>query len=263
MNRHAISQPLRVNAVFISDVHLGFKGCQAEALLSFLHTIDTNTLYLIGDIIDIWQINKQPTWPDSHTQVLRRFVDMSKAGTKIIYIPGNHDEAFRRFSGLNGGNITIRLKDTHTTIAGKKLLITHGDQFDSVIQSNKFIGIIGSQIYDWVIDVNLWFNTWRKKAGLTHWSLATFVKSKMENSLHYIKKYRQVLAYEARKGGYDGVVCGHIHHPEITLTDGTLYCNDGDWVENGTALIEHVDGRLELLTPSAHPTTSSNVREAA
>lgn len=248
MQQYAPSSPLCVNTIFISDIHLGFKGCQADALLNFLESVDARKVYLVGDIIDIWQMKKSIHWPPSHIKILEKLVRMSIDGVEIIYIPGNHDEVLRQYTGLSIGNISLRQKDVHVTAQGIRLLVLHGDAFDSVIQSNKAIGLIGSHLYDRIIDLNHYFNAARSKFGFNHWSLATFLKNKMENAIHYIANFRRALTYEAQRNGLDGVVCGHIHHPEITEEEGILYCNDGDWVENSTALIEHLDGQLKLIT---------------
>ncbi|MBV1914152.1 MAG: UDP-2,3-diacylglucosamine diphosphatase [Pseudomonadales bacterium] len=237
----------RYQTVFISDIHLGFKGCQAEELLEFLNTIETKTLYLVGDIIDVWQMKKGVYWPQSHNNVLRKIFGMAKTGTRIIYIPGNHDEIFREYDGSSFGNIEIKKNAIHRLANGKQMLVMHGDELDAVVQSSKLVAMAGSTLYDWLLKANYWLNLVRRKLGFKYWSLSACIKHKVKNAVSYISNFEQALTYEAKRRGVDGLICGHIHHAEISEIDGLTYCNDGDWVESCTALTEDFEGNLEIL----------------
>lgn len=240
-------RPKKFRAIWISDVHLGFKGCRAEYLLDFLKSTDSEYLYLVGDIIDIWNMRRGLFWPQSHNDVIRIVLDKAKNGTKVIYVPGNHDELLRDFDGMSFGNVLIRNEAIHTTADGRRLLVLHGDAFDSVVKCSKLLSIIGNISYDWLLDFNRWVNWGRRRLGMPYWSLAAYLKHKVKNAVNFISSFESALANEARKKNVDGLVCGHIHRAEIATIEGVLYCNDGDWVESCTALVEHFSGSLQLL----------------
>ena len=240
-------KPLRVRSVWISDIHLGFKGCQAEKLLDFLHSVETEYLFLVGDIIDFWSIKKTPYWPQSHTNVIRLILGKAKHNTKVIYIPGNHDQPLRDCVDQKFGNLEIHENYLHTTADGKKLLIMHGDEFDVIVKHSRFLANLGSWAYEKLLSLNHFVNKFRNFFNLSYWSLAAFLKHKVKNAVSYIGSFEEALAHHARENEVDGVVCGHIHHAEIRDIDGVLYCNDGDWVESCTAMFEHPDGQLELV----------------
>lgn len=240
-------KPLRVRSVWISDVHLGFRGCQAEALLHFLHSVETDYLYLVGDIIDFWNLRKTPYWPQLHTNVIRSILGKAKHGTRVIYIPGNHDEVMRDWTGQVFGNVEIHRDIIHTTADGKKLLILHGDEFDVVVKHSRMLANLGSWAYDKLLSLNYHVNAIRRLFRFSYWSLAAWLKLKVKNAVSYIGSFESALAHLAKEKGVDGVVCGHIHHAEVRQIGDVLYCNDGDWVESCTTLLEHPDGRLELL----------------
>lgn len=240
--------PLSFRTVFISDVHLGFRGCAAEYLLDFLNSIECDQLYLVGDIFDIWEMSKKGIyWPKAHNDVVKRVFDMAANGTRVIYIPGNHDEVLREYAGSTFNNVEIKLKAVHETADGRRFLVLHGDEFDTVVQASRFLAKMGSRMYDWLLQANYYVNAIRRFFGAPYWSLAAHVKHKVKNAVNYIGKFEEAVAYEARRQNMDGLICGHIHHAEIADMDGVLYCNDGDWVESCTSLIEHTDGRLEIL----------------
>jgi len=239
--------PMKVRSVWISDVHLGFRGCQAQALLHFLHSVETEHLFLVGDIVDFWGIKKNPYWPQEHTNVIRSILGKAKHGTKVIYIPGNHDEALRDCAGHVFGNLEIHLDYVHTTYDGKKLLIMHGDEFDVIVKHSRWIAMLGNVAYDALLWMNRHLNGLRKLFGYSYWSLAAYLKLKVKNAVSYISSFEDALARLARERGVEGVVCGHIHHAEIKEINSILYCNDGDWVESCTTLLEHPDGTLELV----------------
>ena len=239
--------PLKYRSIFISDVHLGFRGCSADYLLDFLRNTECEYLYLIGDIIDVWEMKKRLFWPQAHNNVVRTILGKAKHGTKVVYIPGNHDEVLRDYAGMEFGNVAIERNAIHETAAGKRLLVLHGDEFDSVVKCSRLLAMLGNRVYDWLLYANRWVNVFRRHLGFPYWSLAAYLKHKVKNAVQFISDFEQAVAREAKRRGADGVVCGHIHRAEITELNGVLYCNDGDWVESCTALVERHDGNLELM----------------
>ena len=233
--------------VWISDIHLGFWGCSAGPLLDFLHSVECEFLYLVGDIIDFWSVKKRPFWPQPHNNVVRTILGKAKRGTKVIYVPGNHDEMLRDYNGMDFGNVRIIDRLVHTKVDGQRFLVIHGDQFDSVVRSSKAIALLGSRAYDTLLNANIWLNLIRRKLGLPYWSLAACIKGKVKNAVQYISNFEAAVSFEAARIGVDGVICGHIHRPEITQLNNIVYGNCGDWVESNSALVEHQDGTLELL----------------
>jgi UDP-2,3-diacylglucosamine pyrophosphatase LpxH len=238
---------LRVRTVFISDIHLGTPGCQALALLDFLRSVECDTLYLVGDIIDGWQLRRNWFWPQAHNDVVQKLLRKARKGTRVIFIPGNHDEFARRYVEHNFGGVDVAEDWLHTTADGRRLWVTHGDLFDGVIQCAKWLAYVGDSLYEFTLRLNRHFNSLRARLGLPYWSLSKYLKLKVKRAVSYVSDFEEALAREARKRGVDGVVCGHIHHAELRDIDGVLYANDGDWVESLTALVEHPDGRLEIL----------------
>ena len=244
-------EPLRVGyrSVFVSDLHLGTRGCRADFLADFLGRISCDTLYLVGDIVDGWRLKKSWYWDAQHDEVLRLILKMARGGTDVVYIPGNHDEMFRRWLPMKLEIAGVRLCDdaVHETADGKRLLVMHGDAFDSVVRYAKFLALLGDRAYTAALVVNRWFNAVRRRLGLPYRSLSAWLKRQVKGAVKAIDRFEHALADEARRRGLDGVVCGHIHHAEMREIDGVLYINDGDWVESCTALVEHADGRLELI----------------
>jgi UDP-2,3-diacylglucosamine pyrophosphatase LpxH len=237
----------RYRTIWISDIHLGTRGCNAAMLLDFLDHTDSDTLYLVGDIIDGWRLRKRFYWPAAHNDVVRRVLKRAKRGTRIVYIPGNHDEMFRQFSGLNFGGVEIRRKAIHETADGRRLLIIHGDEFDTIMLAHRWLAFVGDAAYGMLMRLNLVVNNVRQLLKLPYWSLSKHAKHKVKNAVEFISRYEEVVARAAGVRGIDGVVCGHIHNAEIRDINGTAYYNDGDWVEGCTALVEHFDGRMEIL----------------
>ena len=237
----------RYRTLWISDLHLGTPDCQAEALLGFLKHTECETLYLVGDIIDGWQLRRQWYWPQAHNDVVQKLLRKARKGCKVVFIPGNHDEFARRYVTHNFGGVDVVDDCMHTLADGRRLWITHGDLFDGVIQCAKWLAYLGDSAYEFVLRVNAHFNSLRARLGLPYWSLSKYLKLKVKRAVSYVNDFEAAVAREARSRGLQGVVCGHIHHAEMRLIDGTLYCNDGDWVESLTALVEHGDGRLEIL----------------
>src|ERR1022692_3116664 len=238
---------LRLRSVFISDIHLGFKGCSAELLLEFLHHVDMDTLFLVGDIIDVWSMQKSMFWPQSHNNVLRTILGKAKRGTKVIFVPGNHDEVFRDFDGAVFGNLEIHREYIHYCADSRRVLVLHGDEFDSVVKCSPWLAKLGSNIYDILLAINPYINRVRRMLNLPHWSLSAYLKSKAKQAVQYIGSFEDAVAQAARKRGVQAVVCGHIHRAEIRDINGILYCNDGDWVESCTSLVEDFNGNLSLI----------------
>lgn len=237
--------------IWISDVHLGTKGCNAELLIDFLDNVDSETMYLVGDIIDGWRLKKRFYWPAAHNDIVWRLLKRAKRDTRIVYIPGNHDEMFRQFTGLNFGGIEIRRAAFHETADGRRLMVLHGDEFDAVMLSHRWLAFVGDAAYHVVMGLNRWVNMARRALDLPYWSLSKMAKHKVKNAVEFIGKYEEVVARAAGERGVDGVVCGHIHTADHRMFehDGRPieYWNDGDWVEGCNALVEHADGRMEIL----------------
>jgi UDP-2,3-diacylglucosamine pyrophosphatase LpxH len=238
---------LRLRSVFISDVHLGFKGCRAEFLLDFLRRVECEQLYLVGDIIDLWSLQRSFYWPQAHNDVIRTVLGKAKHGTRVVYVPGNHDRPLRDHDGLTLGNVEIRREAVHQTADGRRFLLLHGDEFDSIVRASPLLESVGSRGYDAALRLNHYVNGVRQRLGYPYWSLAAFLKHQFRDVVQYIASFERALAVEARRRGFDGVICGHIHRAGITEIDGILYCNDGDWVESCTTLVEDFAGRLSLL----------------
>jgi UDP-2,3-diacylglucosamine pyrophosphatase LpxH len=254
---------MRCRTVWISDLHLGTPGCQALALLDFLRQVECETLYLVGDIIDGWQLRRSWYWPQSHNDVVQKILRKARKGTRVVFVPGNHDEFARRYVEHNFGGVDVVDEAVHTTADGRQLWVTHGDHFDGVIQCAKWLAYVGDWAYERTLQVNSWFNRARARMGLPYWSLSKYLKGRVKRAVSYIGDFEAAVAREARQRGLQGVVCGHIHHAEIREVDGILYCNDGDWVESLTALIEHADGRLEIADWSAQRAVQLPARRAA
>ena len=233
--------------IWISDIHLGTAGCKADFLLDFLRWNDSDTRYLVGDIIDGWQLKKGWTWRQSHNDVVQKILRKARKGTHVIYIPGNHDEFARGYVDHAFGGIDVVYEAVHVTADGRRLLVTHGDLFDGVIRHAKWLAALGDTLYTSVLALNHSVNRARVRLGFGYWSLSQYLKHKVKNAVGFIADYEHALIGEARRRGFDGVVCGHIHKAEIRMIDDILYCNDGDWVESLTALVEDHAGRLALV----------------
>ena len=245
------ADPARVvhhyRTLWISDLHLGTPGCQAKALLDFLKYTECETLFLVGDIIDGWQLRRQWYWPQAHNDVIQKLLRKARKGTRVIFIPGNHDEFARRYLQLDFGGVHVAEDWSHETADGRKLWIIHGDLFDGVIQCAKWLAYVGDSLYEFTLKLNRHLNSMRARMGLPYWSLSKYLKLKVKRAVSYLDDFENAVAREAGKRGLQGVVCGHIHHAEMRDIGGILYANDGDWVESLTALAEHPDGRLEIL----------------
>lgn len=243
----AFGERRRYRTIWISDVHLGTRGCNADMLIDFLDHVDSDTMYLVGDIIDGWRLKKKFYWPAAHNDVIWRLMKRARRGTRMVYIPGNHDEMFRQFAGLDFGGIQIRRKAVHETADGRRLLVLHGDEFDAITLGHRWLAHVGDVAYTVLMGLNRHVSTVRRRLGMPYWSLSRHAKAKVKNAVNFISHFEEVVAHSAVIRGVDGVICGHIHTAEIRDIEGITYYNDGDWVEGCTALVEHHDGRMELL----------------
>lgn len=237
----------RYRTVFLSDIHLGTRGCRADFLLDFLRRTECERLFLVGDVVDGWRLRKSWYWTEAFDEVLRHVLRMARDGVEVVYIPGNHDEMLRDWLGLEIAGVRLAREAVHETADGRRLLVIHGDEFDGVIRYAKFLALLGDWAYDWALTLNLWFNAARRRLGYPYWSLSQWLKRQVKGAVKAIDRFETALATEAKRRGLDGVVCGHIHHAEMREVGGVLYVNDGDWVESCTALVEHADGRLDLV----------------
>ena len=253
----------RFRTLWISDLHLGTPGCQAHALLDFLKRTESDTLFLVGDIIDGWQLRRNWYWPQAHNDVVQKLLRKARKGTKVIFVPGNHDEFARAFVDHNFGGVDVVDEWIHETADGRKLWVMHGDLFDGVIQCAKWLAHVGDSLYEFTLKLNRHLNSLRARLGLPYWSLSKYLKLKVKRAVSYVGDFEAAVAREARKRGVHGVVCGHIHHAELREIGGVLYANDGDWVESLTALAEHADGRLEIVDWAAQMQHSQPAAAAA
>ncbi len=237
----------KVRSVFLSDIHLGTRHCQAELLVDFLDAHDCERMYLIGDIIDGWRLERTWYWPDAHESVVDAVLGKSRTGTEVFYIPGNHDEFAHDFAGQVAENIHVSEEVVHETAAGRRYLVIHGDQFDVVLQNAKWMAYLGDWFYEICLTSNTWLNLVRKSLGLGYWSLGAFAKRHVKSFINIIGRYEIVVADEVQRRDVHGVICGHIHHAESRDMNGIHYVNSGDWVESCSAVVEHYDGTLEVL----------------
>ncbi|CZF82102.1 UDP-2,3-diacylglucosamine diphosphatase [Grimontia marina] len=238
---------ISVRTVWISDLHLGNKDCKAQYLLDFLNRHTAETIVLVGDIVDFYSMKSSHHWPESHSQVLSLLLKHAHDGTRLIYIPGNHDAAVRDYLKFDFGHIEVRSRFEHETVTGKRIVAVHGDEFDNAVCHNRLTEIAGYIGYDFLLFLNRWWERIRRKAGFQYWSLASYIKSKVSSANVAIQRFENAAVQFARRRGADAVVCGHIHHPDIKQLEGTFYFNDGDWIENCTALIEQHDGTIQLI----------------
>ena len=242
----------RYRAIWISDVHLGTTECKAKYLLDFLKNNTADTIYLVGDIIDGWALKKKWYWPQEHNDVIQKLLRKARKGSKVIYIPGNHDELGRQFINMTFGDIEIKNDLIHTALDGRRLWVTHGDLFDNIISYAKWLSFIGDGLYYVILRINHYSNTLRHKYGFHYWSFSSYVKNSIKNVVGYIENFEQLMAKEAKRKKCDGVICGHIHKAAIKKIHGVEYYNDGDWVESLTALVETKKGKLKLVDWHKH-----------
>lgn len=243
----APASPNKLRTLFISDVHLGTRGCQADLLLDFLRCHEAETIYLVGDIIDGWRLKRGWYWPRSHNEVVQTLLERTRTGTRLVYLPGNHDEFLRDYVDGEFGGIELRDTAVHEALDGTKLLVIHGDQFDVVVRHARWLAFFGDWAYTSALWVNTHLNNLRRRMGFSYWSLSAWAKLKVKNAVNFIGAFEEAVARRAREEDADGVICGHIHHAAVHRRFGPLYMNCGDWVESCTALAEHADGRFEII----------------
>ncbi|MEM8957515.1 MAG: UDP-2,3-diacylglucosamine diphosphatase [Pseudomonadota bacterium] len=245
------SRPYRT--LFISDVHLGTRGCQAGMLKEFLDHHDADHIYLVGDIFDGWRLRRGWHWPQTHNDVIEALLAKAHAGVPITYIPGNHDEVMRSYLGTHFGGVEVKAEDVHVTADGKRMLVTHGDRYDVVVMNAKWLAYLGDRAYNLILMANTWLNRLKRLWGGQYWSLSNWAKQQVKGAVNFIGEYEKVLADEATRGGFDGIICGHIHKAEMTDIGGVTYVNCGDWIESCTAIVEMPDGTLNLVDWSRDP----------
>lgn len=266
---HSVEETHRVRTIFISDVHLGTRGCQADALLDFLKVYDAQTIFLVGDIVDGWRLKQSWYWPQAHNDVVQKLLRKVRKGARLVFIPGNHDECFRDYVGSNFGGVEIEEEAIHICADGRKMLLMHGDKFDTVVRNIRWLALLGDWAYDFAIWLNGHIARVRRHMGLPYWSFSQWSKDKVKRAVSFIVAFEDAVIADAKKHGADIVVCGHIHKPVVRAVDGVTYINTGDWVESCSAVLEHDDGRLELIywheaAPALQPQTDiSKVPQAA
>ncbi|HTH27690.1 MAG TPA: UDP-2,3-diacylglucosamine diphosphatase [Sphingobium sp.] len=243
---------MRFRTIWISDIHLGTSGCNAALLLDFLRSVECETLYLVGDIIDGWRLRKGWYWPDAHNEVVRRLLKMAHRGTRVVYVVGNHDGMLRDYAGMGFGGIELSEEALHVTADGRRLLVTHGDAFDGIVLYHRWLAFLGDQAYYVLLKANVLFNRMRRMLGMPYWSLSAYMKKRVKNAVQFVCSFEEAVAHAAATRQVDGVVCGHIHSAEIRQIGDVTYYNDGDWVESCTALVEAPDGAMSILDWPAH-----------
>lgn len=242
-----MAPPYKYRTIFISDTHLGTRAARVDLLLDFLKTVECEQLFLVGDIVDGWQMKRSWYWDTTHNDIVRRVLKMAKRGTEVIYIPGNHDEGLRGFEGHDLAGVRLLPEAIFESATGRRYWVLHGDQFDGVVKYAKWLAHLGDRAYGILLKLNTGINRVRRLLGYDYWSLSAYLKHKVKNAVEYIGKYEEAVAAEAKRRGVDGVICGHIHHAERRIFNGIEYMNDGDWVESCTALVERFDGSFDIL----------------
>jgi UDP-2,3-diacylglucosamine pyrophosphatase LpxH len=247
INNSKFDKIFNFRSIWVSDFHLGTRGCQSDLLLEFIKHTQSEKLYLVGDIIDGWALKNTWYWPQSHNDVVQKILRKARHGTKVFYLSGNHDEVIRGFVPVNFGGVSILNQIIHETVDKKKYLVVHGDQFDGIIQCAKWLAMLGSITYDFLIYFNRYINFFRKKLGYEYWSLSNYLKFSVKNAIKFVSEYEKLVCNYAKQFKVKGIICGHIHHANMQYMQEIHYINDGDWVESCTALVEHFDGKLELI----------------
>ena len=247
--------------IFLSDIHLGTRGCQADKLIDFLKQHSCDQLFLVGDIVDGWRMQSGVYWPQSHSNVIRRFLTYAKRDTEVIYVTGNHDEFLRRYSHVELGNLKIVDEYVHTTQDGKRLLVIHGDQFDVITRYHKWLAFLGDMGYNILLGANTYVNAIRRRLGYGYWSLSAWIKHRVKKAVNFISEFETAVAHQCNRLEYDGAICGHIHHAEISSLQGVTYMNCGDWVESCTALVEDEQGHFQILRWDSVATTDGEEDE--
>lgn len=235
-----------VRAAWVSDLHLGTRASNAQAFLDFLRTHEIGTLYIVGDLIDVWQLRRGIYWPQEHNDVIQKILRAARKGTQVIYIPGNHDEFVERFAGVYG-NISIQKHAIHTTADGRRILIIHGHELDAVVQNVRWLAFAGDLGYQFLLSLNPAINFVRRRFGHGYWSLSAYAKKRVKDAVSFVGEFEKAIVHYAERFQVDAVLCGHIHSASIRQFGAVTYYNCGDWVETCSALIENQDGTIELL----------------
>ncbi|MGE8942741.1 UDP-2,3-diacylglucosamine diphosphatase [Leptospira interrogans] len=237
----------RYRTLFVSDIHLGTRACQADAFLDFLKYHEAETIYLVGDIVDLWRVKRGPIWLQSHNDVLQKLLRQVRKGTRLVFIPGNHDEGLRDFCGSQFGGIEIKRQDVHETADGRRMLVMHGDEFDVVFRYAKWLAFVGDRSYELALWTNQPLNWVRRHLGFGYWSLSAYLKYRVKSAVNFIGEFERALASEAKRNDVDGIICGHIHHAADRMIEGVRYLNCGDWVESCTAIVEEQNGAMRVI----------------
>jgi UDP-2,3-diacylglucosamine pyrophosphatase LpxH len=243
----AKDETTKFRTLFLSDIHLGSKAAKTEYLLDFLKYHEAETIYLVGDIVDGWRLRRSWHWPQSHNDVVQKLLRKARKGASIIYIAGNHDEFLRSFQGVHFGGIVVADRVMHKTADGREFLVIHGDQFDVIVHNVRWLAYLGDRAYDFAIIVNRIVGGVRRLFGMPYWSFSSWAKVKVKKAVKFISHFQNIVSEEARRSEVDGVICGHIHHAAMEHMNGIEYINTGDWVESCTAVVEHFDGRMEII----------------
>ncbi len=255
---------LRVRSIFVSDIHLGTRGCQAERLLEFLRNHHAEYLFLLGDIVDFWAMSRSIHWTATQNTVVQKVLRRARHGEQVFLIPGNHDEALREYSGTAFGDIRVVNEYVHTSADGRRYLLIHGDEFDQVTRHHRWVAVLGDVSYTILVHLNGWLSWWRRRLNIPgYWSLAGYTKRKVKTAVSFIFDFEDSVVRAVRERGIDGVICGHIHSASLRTIDGIDYMNCGDWVDSCTAIVEHLDGRMELIQGAALPAGSNSEEIAA
>jgi UDP-2,3-diacylglucosamine pyrophosphatase LpxH len=250
----SLSAPRAVRSIFLSDIHLGTRACQAERLLSFLHHYESRHLYLVGDIVDFWAMSRGIHWSRPQNTVIQKFLKRARHGTKVIFVPGNHDEVLREYVGTSFGDIELVQEHVHVAADGRRYAVLHGDEFDQVTRHHRWVAVLGDVAYNLLVRLNTWLSLARRTLGISgYWSLAGYAKRKVKSAVGFIYDFEDSVMHAVRDRGLDGVICGHIHSAAIRDVGGLTYINCGDWVDSCTAIVEHYDGRMELIRWLAEP----------
>ena len=256
--------PRTVRSIFLSDIHLGTRACQAERLLSFLRHYESSHLYLVGDIVDFWAMSRGIHWSRNQNTVVQKFLKRARHGTRVIFVPGNHDEVLREYVGTSFGDVELVQEYVHVAADGKRYAVLHGDEFDQVTRHHRWVAVLGDVAYNVLVRLNAWLSLVRRTLGISgYWSLAGFAKRKVKSAVGFIYDFEDSVMRAVRGRGLDGVICGHIHSAAIRDIDGLTYINCGDWVDSCTAIVEHLDGRMELVHWVAEPLADAATSELA
>jgi UDP-2,3-diacylglucosamine pyrophosphatase LpxH len=239
---------MRVRSIFLSDIHLGTRGCQADSLLAFLRHYEAEHLFLLGDIVDFWAMKRGIHWTAAQNTVVQKVLRRARHGEKVMLIPGNHDEALREYVGARFGDIQLVAEHVHETADGRRLLLLHGDEFDQVTRHHRWLALLGDIGYNALVRMNAWLSWLRRSLRIPgYWSLAGYAKRRVKRAVSFICDYEDAVIRTVRERGLDGIVCGHIHSAALREKDGVVYVNCGDWVDSCTAIVEHLNGALELI----------------